>query len=52
MASLFDPLRVGNLELDNRIIMAPMTRSRANDEGVQPPFAANLSITANVLQQA
>jgi len=40
MASLFDPLRVGNLELDNRIIMAPMTRSRANDEGVQPPFAA------------
>jgi len=23
------------MELDNRIIMAPMTRSRANDEGVQ-----------------
>jgi N-ethylmaleimide reductase len=26
--------------LDNRIIMAPMTRSRANDEGIQPRFAA------------
>ena len=39
MATLFDPLRVGNMELDNRIIMAPMTRSRANDEGIQPPLA-------------
>ena len=40
MPTLFDPLRVGNTELNNRIIMAPMTRSRANDEGIQPPFAA------------
>jgi N-ethylmaleimide reductase len=40
MPMLFDPLRVGNMELDNRIIMAPMTRSRANDEGIQPPIAA------------
>lgn len=40
MPTLFDPLRVGQLELDNRVIMAPMTRSRANDEGVQPDFAA------------
>jgi N-ethylmaleimide reductase len=40
MPTLFDPLRVGNMELNNRIIMAPMTRSRANDEGIQPPFAA------------
>jgi N-ethylmaleimide reductase len=40
MPTLFDPLRVGNLELDNRIIMAPMTRSRADDKGVQPAFAA------------
>jgi N-ethylmaleimide reductase len=38
--TLFDPLRVGQIELDNRIIMAPMTRSRANDEGVQPAYAA------------
>jgi 2,4-dienoyl-CoA reductase-like NADH-dependent reductase (Old Yellow Enzyme family) len=40
MTTLFDPLRVGNMELDNRMVMAPMTRSRADDEGVQPPFAA------------
>jgi N-ethylmaleimide reductase len=40
MPTLFDSLRVGNMELNNRIIMAPMTRSRANDEGLQPPFAA------------
>ena len=38
--TLFDPLRVGQIELDNRIIMAPMTRSRADDEGVQPSYAA------------
>lgn len=40
MPTLFDPLRVGQIELDNRIIMAPMTRSRANDGGVQPAYAA------------
>ncbi|HSD47586.1 MAG TPA: alkene reductase [Pyrinomonadaceae bacterium] len=40
MTKLFDPLRVGQIEIDNRIIMAPMTRSRASDDGVQPPFVA------------
>lgn len=40
MPTLFDPLRVGQIEIDNRIVMAPMTRSRANDEGVQPAFTA------------
>ena len=29
MANLFDPLKLGDLELPNRIIMAPLTRSRA-----------------------
>jgi 2,4-dienoyl-CoA reductase-like NADH-dependent reductase (Old Yellow Enzyme family) len=29
MSSLFDPLRVGDLELPNRIVMAPLTRCRA-----------------------
>ena len=38
MPTLFDPLRIGNIELDNRIIMAPMTRSRADDDGVQPEY--------------
>ena len=41
MTTLFDPLKVGNIEIANRIVMAPMTRSRANDEGVQPIYAAN-----------
>lgn len=40
MTTLFDPLKVGEIELDNRIVMAPMTRSRADDRGVQPAFVA------------
>jgi N-ethylmaleimide reductase len=28
-ASLFEPVRLGALALSNRIVMAPMTRSRA-----------------------
>lgn len=41
MATLFDSLTIGKLELKNRIIMAPLTRSRANDDdGVQPDFVA------------
>ena len=35
MATLFDPLQIGPLTLKNRIIMAPLTRSRA-DEGRVP----------------
>ena len=34
MPSLFDPLRVGELELPNRILMAPLTRCRAVEERV------------------
>jgi N-ethylmaleimide reductase len=40
MPTFFDPLRVGQIELNNRIIMAPMTRSRADDDGVQPIYTA------------
>lgn len=40
MTTLFDKLTIGNIELNNRILYAPMTRSRANDEGVQPDFVA------------
>ena len=29
MTNLFDPIRFGDIELANRIVMAPMTRSRA-----------------------
>lgn len=28
MVSLFDPIKLGDIELMNRIIMAPMTRAR------------------------
>lgn len=31
---LFSPTKLGSIELSNRIIMAPMTRSRADDDGV------------------
>lgn len=34
MADLFTPLKIGNIELQNRIIMAPLTRSRSSRERV------------------
>jgi 2,4-dienoyl-CoA reductase-like NADH-dependent reductase (Old Yellow Enzyme family) len=34
MATLFDPLKVGDLTLPNRIIMAPLTRTRAIDRRI------------------
>ena len=34
MPSLFTPLRLGSIELPNRILMAPLTRARAGREGV------------------
>jgi N-ethylmaleimide reductase len=40
MPTLFDPLKVGEIEIDNRIVMGPMTRSRADDGGVQAPYVA------------
>ena len=40
MTTLFDKLKIGNTELKNRIVYAPMTRSRADDAGVQPEIAA------------
>lgn len=38
MPQLFDPLRLGELTLPNRILMAPLTRSRATDDGVPTPI--------------
>ncbi|MEN5034807.1 alkene reductase [Pseudomonas sp. TWI929] len=34
MSILFEPVRLGELQLANRIVMAPMTRSRADSQGV------------------
>jgi N-ethylmaleimide reductase len=39
-ASLFSPLRLGPLQLPNRVVMAPLTRSRAGPGDVPRPMAA------------
>lgn len=36
MSKLFEPLTLGDIKLPNRIIMSPLTRSRANNEGRVP----------------
>jgi 2,4-dienoyl-CoA reductase-like NADH-dependent reductase (Old Yellow Enzyme family) len=36
MPTLFDPLKMGALSLPNRIVMAPLTRSRATPDGRVP----------------
>ncbi|HEY8608513.1 MAG TPA: alkene reductase [Noviherbaspirillum sp.] len=36
MTTLFDPITVGDLQLPNRIFMAPLTRARATGEGRVP----------------
>lgn len=41
MATLFDPIHVGDLELPNRIIMAPLTRCRAVNGRIPNELMAN-----------
>lgn len=36
LPTLFDPLKLGDLTLPNRIVMAPLTRTRAHGEGRAP----------------
>jgi N-ethylmaleimide reductase len=38
---LFQPCTLGALSPKNRIVMAPLTRSRSSDDGVPPDFAAD-----------
>lgn len=40
MATLFEPVQLGPLNLANRIFMAPLTRNRANPDGVPGELAA------------
>ena len=40
MASLFEPIQLGSLVLTNRIFMAPLTRNRADADGVPSELAA------------
>jgi N-ethylmaleimide reductase len=37
---LFSPYQLGPFHLKNRIVMAPLTRSRSSDEGIVPVYAA------------
>ncbi|MCE4222332.1 alkene reductase [Methylobacterium sp. C25] len=41
MPSLFDPIRLGALELPNRILMAPLTRGRGTRQHVPTPLMAD-----------
>lgn len=38
MSNLFEPCQLGAIELANRIVMAPMTRSRSLDDGTPTPM--------------
>ncbi len=38
--ALFQPYTLGPLSLKNRIVMAPLTRSRSNEQGIVPAYAA------------
>ena len=40
---LFDPVQLGPYTLSNRIVMAPLTRSRADDAGVQEALPCRCS---------
>jgi len=40
-AVLFEPVSLGEIALKNRIVMAPLTRSRASDMGIPADFAAD-----------
>lgn len=40
MTSLWDPIRIGRLNLGNRLFMAPMTRNRALPDGAPADIAA------------
>lgn len=41
MVNLFDPLQVGDVKLSNRIVMAPMTRTRATQDRVPSDLMRN-----------
>lgn len=38
---ILEPVVIGALQLKNRIVMAPMTRSRSDEQGVPPAYAAD-----------
>ncbi len=56
MPTLFDPLVIGDMDLPNRIVMAPMTRSRADDAGVPsdlvPTYYAQRASAGLIISEA
>ena len=46
MPNLFDPLQIGPLRLRNRIVMAPMTRTRAGAERL-PSIGADANLSGS-----
>ena len=38
---VLQPVTIGDLSLKNRVVMAPLTRSRSDENGVPPAFAAD-----------
>lgn len=40
LPKLFQPLQVGDITLQHRVVLAPLTRFRANDEHVHQDLAA------------
>jgi NADPH2 dehydrogenase len=40
LSKLFQPIKVGELNLKHRVVLAPLTRFRANDAHVPSPLAA------------
>ena len=38
---VLQPVKIGDLDLKNRVVMAPLTRSRSSTEGVPPPYAVD-----------
>lgn len=41
ISPILQPVTLGGLRLKNRFVMAPMTRSRADEAGVPPDYAAD-----------
>jgi N-ethylmaleimide reductase len=41
LSPVLQPVTVGDFHLKNRIVMAPLTRSRSSEMGVPPAFAAD-----------
>jgi len=41
LSPVLQPVTIGDLQLKNRIVMAPMTRSRSDNFGVPPDYAAD-----------